>query len=197
MSSLHFAGSNGGMGFTLRRVLDLLPPRGRVAVAELNPVVVRLTDEGHLRDPEFHLAAFRWRAEHLLSTLARRLKKRLDAGVDPFDALVAVQDHAVATARCRSELLTLESFRRAINEVEGEELASILDRLAMLFALWRVELDRGWFQEHGYLESGKAKAIRKQVVALCREIRPQALHLVDSFAIPDPLLAAPIAVENV
>lgn len=29
-----------GMGYTLRAVLDLLPPTGRVAVAELNPVIL-------------------------------------------------------------------------------------------------------------------------------------------------------------
>jgi acyl-CoA oxidase len=43
------------------------------------------------------------------------------------------------------------------------------------------------------LEAGKARAIRKQVDALCLELRPAALGLVDAFAIPDEILAAPIA----
>ncbi len=180
-------------GMNLLGLLRYVTARAAQRVAELNPVVVRLTDEAHLRDRRFHHAAFRWRAEHLLSTLARRLKKRLDGGMEPFSALVEVQDHAVATARCHSEQLILESFAAAVEGCEDPELAALLGRLADLFALARIELDRGWFQEHGYLESAKAKAIRRQVVARCGEIRPQALHLVDAFGIPDELLGAPIA----
>jgi hypothetical protein len=36
--------------------------------------------------------------------------------------------------------------------------------------------------------------MRKQIDALCLELRPQARGLVDAFAIPDEILAAPIAI---
>lgn len=49
--------------------------------------------------------------------------------------------------------------------------------------------------EHGVVEAGKARATRKQVDTLCQELRPSALGLVDAFAIPDEILAAPIAVR--
>ena len=45
----------------------------------------------------------------------------------------------------------------------------------------------------GYIEAGKAKAVRKQVNFLCGEVRGEAGALVDAFGIPDALLAAPIA----
>jgi len=38
-----------------------------------------------------------------------------------------------------------------------------------------------------------ARAIRKRVDVLCRELRPAALGLMEAFAIPDEVLAAPIA----
>jgi acyl-CoA oxidase len=47
--------------------------------------------------------------------------------------------------------------------------------------------------EAGYISSSKSKAIRGEVNALCDEIHPDALDLVDAFAIPDACLAAPIA----
>jgi len=162
-------------------------------VAELNPVATRRTDEEHLRDREFQIAALEWRENHLLETLARRLKRRLDDGMDSFTALIEVQDHATALAKAHTESLVLQQFAAHIARCEEESLATILSTVCDLYALHRIESDRGWFQEHGYLESSKAKAIRKLVNKLCAEVRQQAVPLVDAFAIPDELLAAPIA----
>jgi len=163
------------------------------AVAELNPVVTRRTDEEHLRDREFQLGAFDWRENHLLSSLAHRMKKRLDSGMDSFDALVEVQDHVVALAKAHTERVVLEQFAAGIDGCEDASLQAMLGTLCDLYALHRIEADRGWFLEHGYLESAKAKAIGKLVNKLCLEVRPQAVPLVDSFGIPDPVLGAPIA----
>ena len=46
--------------------------------------------------------------------------------------------------------------------------------------------------EDGYVDPWKARAVRKQVEALCDEVKGAALDLVDAFAIPDACLA-PIA----
>lgn len=62
-----------------------------------------------------------------------------------------------------------------------------------MWALWRSESDRGWFLENGYLEGGKAKAIRGQVNKLLAEVHPDARGPVEAFGIPDNCLAAPIA----
>ena len=174
-------------------LVRFLAGQAATAVAELNPIVTRMTDEDHLRDREFQLGALGWREEHLLGTLARRLKKRIDAGLDPFHALIEVQDHAVELARAHNERVVLERFSEVVAGTTDEELAQTLGTLCDLYALHRIEADRGWFLEHGYLEAGKAKAIRKLVNRLCREVRPQALPLVEAFDIPDELLAAPIA----
>ena len=70
----------------------------------------------------------------------------------------------------------------------------VLFRLYQLFALSRIEADKGWFLEHNYIESNKAKAIRKEVDRLCAELRDDSLHLVNAFDIPDACVAAPIAI---
>ena len=63
--------------------------------------------------------------------------------------------------------------------------------LAALFALERLEADRAWFLEAGYVEPAKSEAIRAQVNRLCADVAEQAGLLVDAFAIPDDVLRAP------
>ena len=173
-----------------------LSDRAMTAVTELNPIITRATSESHLRGSEFQLGALRWREQHLLASVARRLKKRIDAGMDSFHALIECQDHVVETAKAHVERVVLESFAGGVKRILDPDLKAVLETLVDLFALERIERDRGWFLEHGYFEPAKAKAIRKLVNQLCRDVRRQAVPLVDAFGIPDALLAAPIAVEK-
>lgn len=103
------------------------------------------------------------------------------------------QDHLLTTAAAHVERWVLEQFVDAIERCEDSDLSATLSSLCDLFALWRIELDRGCFLEQGYLEAGKAKAVRKLVNRLCKEMAPQALALVNAFGIPDCCLGAPIA----
>ncbi|MEM7353744.1 MAG: acyl-CoA dehydrogenase [Acidobacteriota bacterium] len=172
-----------------------LTDKAFTAVAELNPITTRNTDEAHLRGREFQHGALSWREDHLLASVARRFKKRLDRGMDSFAALIECQDHLVETAHAHVERITYEYFSDGVKQCGDDDLRRALEPLVDLYALAAIERDRGWFLEHGYLESSKAKAIRKLVNQLCREVRQQAVPLVDGFGIPDALLAAPIAVR--
>ncbi len=181
----------------LAGLVRYLAGRAAHAVSELNPIVTRLTDEDHLRSRDFQLAAFAWREDHLLGSLARRLKRRIDSGLDSFHALVACQDHALALARAHVERLVIEQFAAGLEahrpSLDEHQLTEPLTLLCDLFALARLEADKGWFLEHGYFDPPKSKAIRNLVNRLCGELRPHAVPLVDAFGIPDELLAAPIA----
>lgn len=176
--------------FTL---LKYVAARAADAVREPHPLAARNTDQDHLRDPEFHLDAFRYREQRLLGSLARRLKHRLDQGVDSFYALVDVQDHVMATASAHAERIIMEQFAAGVARCEDTAVRAALTKLAALFALSRIEADRGWFLEAGYISTAKSHAVREQVNVLCAEIRPDAVGLADGFGIPDRLLGAPIA----
>jgi acyl-CoA oxidase len=171
-------------------LMRYLAAQAEEAISDLNPIVTRLTDEDHLRDRAFFLAALSWRERRLVRTVARRIKRQIDAGVDSFQAANDCQDHLVEAARAHVERRVAERFAAAINGIAEPELRAVLETLLQLYALERIEADRGWFLEHGYLESGKAKAIRGLVSKLCRELRPDAVALVDSFAIPAVWLPA-------
>lgn len=176
--------------FTL---LKYVANRAADAVGEPQPLTARNTDSEHLRDSEFHLDAFRYREQRLLSSLARRMKQRLDQGMDSFFALVDCQDHVMSAAYAHVERLVAEQFIAGIARCEDDEVRAALTRLQQLFALSRIEADRGWFLESGYLSTAKSQAIREQVNGLCASVRPDAIALVNGFGIPDNILGAPIA----
>lgn len=166
--------------------------RAATTLSEKNPIVVRMTDEEHLRDLDFQRACLRGREDHLLITVAKRLRNRVSSGENIQNAIDACQNHLLATAKAFVERLVFERFSSGIDQAP-EALRPVLDDLRDLYALSCIENDRGWFAAHGFLESGKSKAIRKQVEELARDLRPQAEALVEAWGIPRALLAAPIA----
>src|SRR3954447_21222068 len=147
-------------------------------------------DDADLLARKTQLDLFRWRYEHLLAGAARRLKGGIDAGKDPFTVLVDCQDHVVETARAWVDLVVLEAFAA---KAEGEPL---LERLCSLYALQRIEAERGYYQEHGRLSAARSKAVIKAVNALCAELRPDARTLVDAFGIPENALGDARVVAN-
>lgn len=175
------------------RLVRYVAERAATRVAALNPVTVRLATDDHLLDRSFHRAAFAWREDRLLTTVAARLKGRLDAGMSAADALLECQDHLVTAARAHVEHRMLVAFADALEAQGDPPECRVLESVCDLYALSRLEADRGFFLETGYFEPVKAKAVRKATLRLCAEVRAQAGPLVDAFGIPEKLLGAPIA----
>jgi acyl-CoA oxidase len=173
---------------SLKGALRYLAERAETAVTELNPVATRRTDDEHLLDPDFHLAALSYREERLLRSAATRMRARLEDGMDSFQAVVECQDHLMALARAHVEHVVARGLGEAVARAPNPGLSEMLASVSALFALEAVERDRGWFLEAGYLEAPKSRAIRARVTALCSEVRDQAAVLVDGFGIPDALL---------
>ncbi len=169
-------------------VAELTATRG--LLARLADGLLPGRDDGaDLLERETQLALIRWRQEHILAGAARRLKGGIDAGKDPFAVLVDCQDHVVDVARAWVDLVVLEEFARAVDDCDDPALRAVLDRLCSLYALHRIEAERGWYQEHGRLTPQRSKATIKHVNALCARVRDDAELLVDAFGIPAPALA--------
>ena len=163
-------------------------------IADMNPVVTRRTDPEHLADQEFHLSALRYREQRLLRSAARRLKSRMDGGMDSFEAVNECQDHLITLARAHVDRMGMEASVAALaGSPEGEGKELVTDVVA-LYGLATLEKRRAWYLEAGYFEPAKSEAIRGEVNRRCRELAPRALELVDAFRIPDELIRAPIGV---
>ena len=176
-------------------IINYVFENAKTAISEKNPIITRKTDEEHLLDNNFHLQAFQYREKSILASAAKRIKRLIDEGLTPYDAFNVVQHHMVDVAQAYLERVTLEQFQQAIEAIEDIDLKTILTKLVQLYALHQIEKNKAWYLEDGYMEAVKTKAIRKMVNQLCWEIRPDAVALVDAFAIPDSCLAAPIAFQ--
>jgi acyl-CoA oxidase len=143
-------------------------------------------------DTSYHLNLLRWREEHMLAGVARRLKKGMDAGGDPAAVFSTVQDHVIGSARAHVERLLLEAFIDKIATMPEGQNKIALQLVCDLFSLSAIEADRAWFMEHGRFSNAKSKAVTAMVNELCRRIRPIADQLVDAFDIPQEMLRAEI-----
>jgi acyl-CoA oxidase len=168
----------------LERVKDLLPGGDE------------WDQEAGLLDPGYQLTMLRFREEHMLAGVARRLKRGIDDGMNPGAVFSRVQDHVIAAARAHVERLVLEAFVQKVATLPDGDLKVALNLLCDLHALCTIEADRAWFMEHGRLTVPRSKAISREINSLCRKIRPLAEDLVDGFAIPAEMLRSPDLLAN-
>jgi acyl-CoA oxidase len=147
--------------------------------------------EAGLLDPEYHLAMLRFREEHTLSGVARRLKRGIDEGLNAGEVFSLAQDHVIAASRAHVERLVLEVFVEKVAALPDGGPKAALTLLRDLHALATIERDRAWFMEHGRLTSQRSKAITREVNDLCRRVRPLAVDLVDAYGVPPELLRSP------
>ncbi len=143
-----------------------------------------------LLDGEYHLEMLAWREEHVLASVARRLKRGMDSDKDPAEVFSLCQDHVIAAAWANGERIVLEAFLDKLETVEDGPNKDALKLLCDLYALSCIEADRGWFLEHGRLSTARSKAVTRMVNELCRRLRPLAGDLVDALAVPPAMLRA-------
>ncbi|GAA1550889.1 acyl-CoA dehydrogenase [Kribbella hippodromi] len=177
-----------------------------VEKAALRPLIERLRDvvpnrsdtsdpDAGLRDDAYHSGLLRYREEHMLSGVARRLKAGIDAGDDPFDVFNRCQDHVIAAGRAHVDRVVLEAFQSAVRDAPEEVQPSLHD-LYDLHALTTIEAERAWYLEHGRLSPGRSKAITALVNELCAIVRPVAVDLVDAFGVPGSAVDVPMVVPS-
>ena len=154
-----------------------------VATARRRPEELTMVDRG------WHALMFEERERHALESLASRMRQASRAE-EPFEAFNRLQDHVLFVAHAHLERITLEAFIAGIESCADSEARPVLERLCSLYALSSLDSDRAWFLEHNRISSGRAKAIGEQINALCAELRPHALSLVEGFGIPESWLGA-------
>ncbi len=151
----------------------------------------RWDDEAGILDTNYHLAMLRFREEHMLGGVARRLKRGIDADMNPGLVFSRVQDHVIAAAEAHVERVVLEAMVDKIADLPDDDNKRALSLLCDLHALSVIEADRAWFMEHGRLTVVRSKAISREVNRLCRRVRPIAVDLVDAFGVPPEMLRSP------
>jgi len=147
-------------------------------------------EEAGLLDPDYQLAMLRFREEHMIGGVARRIKRGVDGGHNPGAVFSRAQSHVVGAAHAHMERLVLEAFVEKVRALPDGDQRTALGLLCDLHALSVIEADRAWFMEHGRLTVQRSKAITREVTALCRRVRPIAGELADALGVPTAMLRA-------
>ncbi|HEY3546498.1 MAG TPA: acyl-CoA dehydrogenase [Propionicimonas sp.] len=158
-----------------------------VLIDRLVATARRQSENLALVDRAWHAWAFEERERHSLESLARRMRRA--TGRD-FEAVNKLSEHMLFVARAHLERITLEAFIAGIEACTDPEAKATLERLCSLYALSSINDDRAWFMEHSRISPARAKAIGAQLNALCAELRPQALELVEGLGVPAAWLGA-------
>ena len=158
-----------------------------VLIDRLVATATRQSEELALVDRAWHAWAFEERERHSLESLARRMRRLSGRN---FEAVNRLSEHMMFVARAHLERVTLEAFIAGIEACTDPEAKATLERLCSLYALSSINDDRAWFMEHSRISPARAKAIGAQLNALCAELRPQALEVVEGLGVPAAWLGA-------
>jgi acyl-CoA oxidase len=153
-------------------------------------------DNGDFLDRGTHLSMFEDREEHVLETLARRLRRAAKAEPDEaFRIFNNAQDHLIRAAQAHIDRVVLEAFTAGIARTEEGEASELLREVCTLYALTTIEDDLAWFMGHNRITVAKAKEITVLVNAQCEKLRPHVEDLVEGFGVAWGALKIPILTD--
>jgi len=153
-------------------------------------------DNGDFLDRGTQLSMFEDREEHVLETLARRLRRAAKAEPDEaFRIFNNAQDHLIRAARAHIDRVVLEAFTAGIARIEDGEASDLLREVCTLYALTAIEDDLAWFMGHNRVSVAKAKEVTVLVNAQCEKLRPHVEDLVEGFGVAWGALKIPILTD--
>ena len=139
-----------------------------------------------------YLRLLRRREEQMLAQTLASYQCRIAAGAEPHAAAAQEQLSLLRLANAHIERVVLAAFAGGVERCAEPGVGDVLGLLYRLFALTLVEKDRGWFLENACLTPAQSRMVQPQLDALCAQLAPEAVALVDAFGIWDECLASPI-----
>lgn len=141
-------------------------------------------DDSDLLDRGTQLAMFEDREQHVLETLAKRMRRAAKADTDEaFRIFNNAQDHMVRAALAHIDRVVLEAFTAGIARIEEGEASELLREVCTLYALSVMEDDLAWLMGHNRLSAAKAKTVTPLVNEQCEKLRPHVQDLLDGFGV--------------
>lgn len=128
--------------------------------------------------------------------LATTLARKVGAEKRPmFDVWQGEESESIQrVARAFGERLCVDEALVQIGRAQGATKV-VLERILRLHALSLVERELGWMVAQGLVPPAAAEKVEGAVNAAVADIAPDAIALVDAFAIPEDMLYAPIAID--
>lgn len=135
-------------------------------------------------NPELILSAYGFRAAAGIAKVAEQIDRN---GRSWNSMLVEIRN--ISKAHCqfvlvRNFLVTLQNDT-FLAEPQNKSILDILKTLAYMFSLHTMEQELSEFLLCEYLSANQGTMLKEQVIILLEKVRPQAVSLVDAFALPD------------
>jgi acyl-CoA oxidase len=175
--------------FLINKVRDAIKPatQGGQSTTEANLREYYATREHRqplvsLDDDAAISKAFQWRVSFFAFKAheAREIQKR------PWNSLLV---DLYKLSRAYSQSMLVDSFLEGIQNANISAVTkSVLEDLYRLFALYTMDAEAREFQKSGAVSAEMLDSLPQRVLELMERIRPHAVRLVDSLAIPDYLL---------
>ncbi|WP_061914134.1 acyl-CoA dehydrogenase family protein [Dietzia papillomatosis] len=186
------------VAFALNTAFDVVQEKARASTL-WQKMVDAVTDREHtdLLDRGNQLELLVDREEHLLETVARRLRKAQGQdGSAAFKVFNSAQDHLLQAGRAHMDSWVFARFAEAVDACEDPEAKEVLGMLCDLYVLDIVDADKGWFLEHNRLTTERTKAATAARNRLCTKLAGRARTLVDAFAIPEFVFDVPMLTDG-
>jgi len=155
--------------------------------AQKKAIPSNLTSPLDFRNPANQLAFFANRAGYLISQVCERMDKLVANGASFATAFRSVQWPAFRAARAHCFYTILFCFITNVDIIKKEDpkIGSVLKSLCDLFACYNIEKDLGEFLEASIISPNQGATIHEVVELLLKEVRPNAVPLVDAFNFTD------------
>ena len=182
------------VAFAFNTVADVVQEKARTSTL-WQKLVDAVTDREHtdILDRGNQLELLVDREEHLLETVARRLRKAQGQdGSAAFKVFNSAQDHLLQAGRAHMDSWVFSRFAEAVDACEDPEAKEVLGMLCDFYVLDIVDRDKGWFLEHNRLTTERTKAATAAYNRLCTKLAGRARTLVDAFAVPEFVFEVPM-----
>uniref|UniRef100_A0A8C2R5G1 Acyl-coenzyme A oxidase n=1 Tax=Capra hircus TaxID=9925 RepID=A0A8C2R5G1_CAPHI len=148
-----------------------------------------------LLDSSVPLAAYEWLVCYLLRESHQKLSQETRSGKSDFEARNDCQVyHCRPLALAFLELTVARRFHEHTHQPRvPPPLRAVLRRLSALYALWSLSQHTALLYRGGYFSGERAgKLMESAILALCAQLKDDAVALVDVIAPPDFILDSPI-----
>ncbi|XP_008066133.1 peroxisomal acyl-coenzyme A oxidase 3 [Carlito syrichta] len=146
-------------------------------------------------DSAVPLAAYKWLVCYLLRESSQKLNQERQSGGSDFEARNSCQVfHCRPLALAFMELTVVQRFHQYTHQPGvPSPLRAVLQRLSALYALWSLSRHTALLYRGGYFCGEQAgRLLESAVLALCSQLKDDAVALVDVIAPPDFVLDSPI-----
>lgn len=154
-----------------------------------------------LQNPVEILKMYKWLICRLLKSTYEKYQIVYERSGSTFSSKNETQIYYAKTlAIAYIEHYVLEHFWCKLlnnNENVSDNIRRVLEKIMCLYGLWSLEKYIGTFYQWGYMNGPQdADLLRESVLQLCRDLKCEAVALVDAIAPPDFVLNSVLGVSD-